>query len=144
MDATGQYGNFTTKSDVFSLGMILYFMCFGRLPYQGANAIQEELEDIDELRAEIIDWQGFQGERQERPDLPSKLYKLLMKLLALEPTERPSANEVLLAMKSETNFDNITKGNWATSRVQNLDSPVPPGTPIAGKVVRYKSIIRHL
>jgi hypothetical protein len=67
-----------------------------------------------------------------------------MKLLALEPTERPSANEVLLAMKSETNFDNITKGNWATSRVQNLDSPVPPGPPIAGKVVRYKSIIRHL
>ncbi|OAA52099.1 protein kinase-like protein [Metarhizium rileyi] len=129
-DVAGQYGNFTTKSDVFSLGMILYFMCFGRLPYQGANAIQEELEDIDQLRAEISDWQGFQGERQERPDLPSKLYKLLKKLLALDPAERPSANEVLLAMRSETNFDNITKGDRVASRVQNLDSPVPPGTPV--------------
>ncbi|KAK2608533.1 putative serine/threonine-protein kinase iks1 [Conoideocrella luteorostrata] len=138
VDISGQFGNFTTKSDVFSLGMILYFMCFGRLPYQGANAIQEELEDIDQLRAEITDWQGFQDERQKRPDLPSKLYTLLKKLLALDPAERPSANEVLLAMRSETNFDNITKGDWVTSapstlrgnRIQNLDSPMLPGTPI--------------
>ena len=56
LDASGNYGNFTFKSDIFSMGMILYFMCFGRLPYQSANAIQEELEDIDELRAEISDW----------------------------------------------------------------------------------------
>ncbi|KAG5985465.1 hypothetical protein E4U55_000027 [Claviceps digitariae] len=139
LDASGQYGNFTTKSDVFSLGMILYFMCFGRLPYHGANTIQEELEDIDQLRAEIVDWQGFQDERQERPDLPSKLYKLLKKLLALDPAERPSASEVLLAMRSETNFDSITKNDWTApnsptvrgNRIQNLDSPVPPGTPVS-------------
>lgn len=140
MDATGRYGNFTTKSDMFSLGMILYFMCFGRLPYQGANAIQEELEDIELLRAEIVDWKGFQDERRERTDLPTRLYKLLKKLLASDPAERPSANEVLIAMKSETNFDGITRGDrtMATpsssrnSRVQNLDSPAPPGTPVPG------------
>ncbi|KAG6003186.1 hypothetical protein E4U21_002263 [Claviceps maximensis] len=139
LDASGQYENFTTKSDMFSLGMILYFMCFGRLPYRGANAVQEELEDIDQLRAEIVDWQGFQDERQERPDLPPKLYKLLKKLLALDPAERPSASEVLLAMRSETNFDNITKNDWTApnsstvrgNRIQNLDSPVPSGTPIS-------------
>ncbi|KND93811.1 putative serine/threonine-protein kinase iksA [Tolypocladium ophioglossoides CBS 100239] len=138
MDAASRYGNFTTKSDMFSLGMILYFMCFGRLPYQGANAIQEELEDIEQLRAEITDWKGFQDERRERPDLPTRLYKLLKKLLALDPAERPSANEVLIAMKSETNFDGITRGDRTSapstglrgSRVQNLDSPILPGTPV--------------
>ncbi|KAM4055985.1 kinase [Hirsutella rhossiliensis] len=138
MDANGRYGNFTTKSDMFSLGMILYFMCFGRLPYQGANAIQEELEDIELLRAEIVDWKGFQDERRERTDLPPRLYKLLKKLLALDPAERPSANEVLIAMKSETSFDGITRGDRTaatsssprSSRVQNLDSPAPPGTPV--------------
>ncbi|KAK0712858.1 kinase-like domain-containing protein [Lasiosphaeria miniovina] len=137
-DASGRFGNFTTKSDVFSLGMILYFMCFGRLPYRSANAIHEELEDIDKLRAEIKDWQGFQDERKERPDLPSKLYQLLKKLLSVKPSERPSASEVLLAMKSESSMDGVMRGSIGASpsvglsghRIQNLDSPMPSGTPI--------------
>jgi serine/threonine protein kinase len=140
VDETGKYGNFTTKSDIFSLGMILYFMCFGRLPYQASNAVQEELEDVDQLRAEIADWTGFQDERRERPDLPSKLYMLLKKLLALDPAERPSANEVLSAMKSETYFDGITRDHGSNpsvalrgNRVQNLDSPAGPSTPVPGE-----------
>ncbi|KAF4451519.1 iks protein kinase [Fusarium austroafricanum] len=139
MDATsGRYANFTTKSDIFSLGMILYFMCFGRLPYQSANAFQEELEDVDELRAEITHWQGFQDERRERPDLPSKLYQLLKRLLALNPVERPSANEVLKAMRGESlSFENGASQEPAQNlgigaRIQNLDSPAPPGTPVPG------------
>ncbi|XWW92419.1 hypothetical protein V2A60_000342 [Cordyceps javanica] len=136
--ATGLYGNFTTKSDMFSLGMILYFMCFGKLPYRSANAIQEELEDVELLRAEIADWKGFKEERRERPDLPAKLYILLKKLLSLDPAERPSANDVLNAMKSETNFEPLGRPDRTNpvlagirgSRVQNLDSPAGPGTPV--------------
>lgn len=140
MDTSGRYGNFTTKSDMFSLGMILYFMCFGRLPYQGANAVQEELEDIEQLRREIAGWKGFQDERRERPDLPPRLYKLLKKMLSLDPAERPSAGEVLIAMKSETSFDGLTRADRGSnpstalrgSRVHNLDSPAP-GTLSPGK-----------
>ncbi|KAK8075641.1 hypothetical protein PG997_010304 [Apiospora hydei] len=102
-DAAGRFGNFTTKSDVFSLGMILYFLCFNRLPYINANTVQEDLEDIDQLRAEISHWKGFQDERRERPDLPPKLYHLLKRMLALNPTDRPSATEVLTAMNHESN-----------------------------------------
>ncbi|KAM5372530.1 hypothetical protein ACJZ2D_007430 [Fusarium nematophilum] len=144
--ASGRYANFTTKSDIFSLGMILYFMCFQRLPYQSANALQEELEDYDELRAEITHWQGFQDERRERPDLPSKLYQLLKKLLSLNPAERPSANEVLKAMRGESlSFDNGAREEPAPgiglngSRVQNLDSPAPPSTPVTGARHRHQS-----
>jgi serine/threonine protein kinase len=129
-DASGRYGNFTTKSDIFSLGMILYFMCFSRLPYQSANSVQEELEDIDMLRAEITDWKGFEDERRERPDLPSKLYQLLKRLLSVNPTERPTANEVLSVMKNESSLEGVMRG--ARGRIQNLDSPVPPSTPVPG------------
>ncbi|KAL2268429.1 hypothetical protein VTJ83DRAFT_3275 [Remersonia thermophila] len=136
-DATGRYGNFTTKSDMFSLGMILYFMCFGRLPYANANSANEELEDIDQLRAEITDWKGFQAEKKLRPDLPPKLYHLLSRLLAVNPAERPSASEVLSAMANEP-LDSMARGpriasplfGLGSQRIQNLDSPVPPGTPI--------------
>ncbi|EPE06697.1 calcium-dependent protein kinase [Ophiostoma piceae UAMH 11346] len=99
---TGLYGNFTTKSDVFSLGMILYFMCFGRLPYHSANSANEDLEDVDELRVEISAWRGFQYERRVRSDLPSQLYELLTQMLSVNANERPSANEVLLAMRTTT------------------------------------------
>ncbi|KAI0150114.1 kinase-like protein [Hypoxylon sp. NC0597] len=135
-DAGGRYGNFTTKSDVFSLGMILYFLCFGRLPYVNANTVQEELEDIDLLRAEIADWKGFQDEKRERPDLPSKLYQLLKKMLAINPTERPSAVEVLGVMNHEPYHGGLRGRSASPSvglhgrRIQNLDSPIPPSTPV--------------
>ncbi|KAI1123174.1 kinase-like domain-containing protein [Nemania abortiva] len=139
MDARGQFGNFTVKSDVFSLGMILYFLCFGRLPYRNANVVQEELEDIDQLRAEIADWKGFQDERKERPDLPPKLYQLLKKMLALDPAERPSATEVLSILNHESGYGSLRGGPRPTSpplgmsnrRIQNLDSPMPPSTPVS-------------
>ncbi|KAI1448874.1 kinase-like protein [Annulohypoxylon stygium] len=134
-DAGGRFGNFTTKSDVFSLGMILYFLCFGRLPYANANTIHEELEDIDLLRAEITDWKGFHDEKRERPDLPLKLYQLLKKMLALNPTERPSANEVLSVMNHETYHGGFPGRSTSPSGlkgriIQNLDSPTHPGTPL--------------
>ncbi|KAL2194995.1 kinase-like domain-containing protein [Corynascus similis CBS 632.67] len=137
-DASGRYGNFTTKSDIFSLGMILYFMCFGRLPYVNANSVNEELEDVDQLRAEISDWKGFHVERKERPDLPSKLYQLLARLLAVNPAERPTASEVLGAMGGEASFEGMMRGSRNNSpllglsgqRIQNLDSPMPPSTPV--------------
>jgi len=151
-DVTGRFGNFTTKSDIFSLGMILYFMCFGRLPYRSANVVHEELEDIDQLRAEITDWKGFQDERRERPDLPSKLYQLLKKLLSANPGERPSASEVLSAMKSESSLDGVTRARSSSPasmlggrRIQNLDSPIPPSTPIPGMThTRPQTRVKHI
>ncbi|CAJ2499720.1 Uu.00g025730.m01.CDS01 [Anthostomella pinea] len=137
MDALGRFGDFTTKSDVFSLGMILYFLCFGRLPYSSANIAQEELEDVDQLRAEITHWEGFQDERRERPDLPPQLYQLLKKMLALEPAQRPSATEVLSVMNHESHHGGLRTVPRSTSppiglqgrRIQSLDSPMPPSTP---------------
>ncbi|KAI0377609.1 kinase-like protein [Hypomontagnella monticulosa] len=145
-EAGGRLGNFTTKSDVFSLGMILYFMCFGRLPYVNANVIQEDLEDIDQLRAEISGWKGFQDEKRERPDLPLKLYQLLKRMLALNPTERPSATEVLSVMNHESYHGGLRRSTSPPAglhgrRIQNLDSPMPPSTPIPDPQKRHNNII---
>jgi serine/threonine protein kinase len=141
-DESGRYGNFSTKSDIFSLGMILFFMCFGRLPYTSADSIQEEFEDIDLLRAEISAWSGFQDERRERPELPGQLYSFLKRLLALNPLERPSANEILHALRTEKGLENPPRTRNGSSAglggriIQSIDSPMPPSTPVNGQLQR--------
>lgn len=99
----GPFGNFTFKSDIFSLGMILYFLCFAQLPYRNANIINEEKEDLDQLREEITHWAGIDDALRMRPDLPEKLYKVLKHLLSVDPNERPSADEVLNGIQAGVN-----------------------------------------
>lgn len=130
----GTFGNFTTKSDIFSLGMILYFLCFGQLPYRNADHLHEENEDLDQLREEISTWRGLADERQRRPDLPEKLYRFMSRLLSLDPASRPSAEDILHGIKTgaglgESNgfghgpsggvFDDIRNG----SRISPVDTP---------------------
>jgi len=95
----GAFGDFTTKSDIFSLGMIVYFMCFGRLPYSNADGIDEENEDLDQLRAEIGEWSGFDDGARTRSDLPERLYKFLKRLLSVDPDERPSTEDILNSIR---------------------------------------------
>lgn len=131
--ADGAFGDFTTKSDIFSLGMIVYFMCFGRLPYSSADDINEENEDLDELRTEITSWPGFNDEIRARPDLPEKLYKYLKRLLNVDPNERPSTDEILASIKGGAGIADaaapLVEEN--SIRVSSVDSPKhrpsPPG-----------------
>ena len=102
---SGDYGNFTVKSDVFSLGMILYFLCFSNLPYRYADNLNEENEDLDQLREEITTWNGLEDQRNLRPDLPDKLYKSLRRLLSLDPENRPTAEEILHSIKTGSSLE---------------------------------------
>ncbi|KAK4636798.1 putative serine/threonine-protein kinase iksA [Fulvia fulva] len=122
----GSLGNFTTKSDIFSLGMIVFFMCFGRLPYANADDINEENEDLDGLRAEIQRWAGFNDETRSRLDLPERLYKYLKRLLSVDPNERPSTDEILASIKGGAALGD--PGSYFDDRhprVSSVDSPAP-------------------
>ena len=138
-NSSGALGNFSTKSDIFSLGMILYFLCFSRLPYRHADHLNEENEDLEQLKDEITSWSGLHGERKLRPELPEKLYTFLRRLLSLDPTDRPSAEEILHGIKTGTGLDEISDTGppsaghsfddlQNTSRISPIDSP-SGGTP---------------
>ena len=133
---SGIYGNFTKKSDIFSLGMILYFLCFARLPYRHADTLNEENEDLDQLRDEITTWSGLHEERKLRPDLPEQLYTFLRRLLSLDPEERPTAEAILLGIKTNSGLDRISDSRPRStglmfgdlrndSRISPVDSPRP-------------------
>ena len=138
--ASGAFGNFTKKSDIFSLGMILYFLCFARLPYRNADILNEDNEDIDDLREEITTWTGLHEEKKLRPDLPEQLYTFLRRLLSLDPDDRPSAEDILLSIKTNSGLDNISDSRPRSadhmfedlrneSRISPLESP-RPSTPV--------------
>ena len=133
-ESSGRYGNFTPKSDIFSLGIILYFLCFARLPYRNANAFDDDAEeDLDLLRDEITSWAGLHEERKLRPDLPEKLYTFLRRLLSLDPVDRPSAEDILLGIKTGSGLDEISDSRPSSgdrfedlrnsSRISPIDSP---------------------
>ena len=134
--SSGAYGNFTRKSDIFSLGMILYFLCFARLPYSHADLLNEENEDLDQLRDEITTWSGLHEERKLRPDLPEQLYTFLRRLLSLNPEERPTAEAILLGIKTNSGLDRISDSRPRSagftfedlrndSRISPVESPRP-------------------
>lgn len=137
----GPYGNFTAKSDIFSLGMILHFLCFANLPYRASNILHEEREDVDELRAEIMSWGGFDDHRKLRPELPDALYAFLKRLLSLDPDMRPTADDVLQVVTSGR-LDDIPPARRKNSmepeeltpgkRIQKLDSPRQGNSPQRG------------
>lgn len=134
----GPFENFTSKSDIFSLGMILHFLCFASLPYHAANVLHEEREDIDELREEITTWEGFDEHRKLRPELPAALYAFLKRLLSLEPDQRPSADDVLQVVSSGR-LDDIPavrrRGSMEPEeltpgrRIQKIDTPQTGNSP---------------
>ncbi|OQO13234.1 hypothetical protein B0A48_01462 [Cryoendolithus antarcticus] len=119
------FGDFTTKSDIFSLGMIVYFMCFGRLPYSSADGVEEDSEDVDELRTEISAWQGLNQEARIRVDLPDKLYAFLQRLLSANPDERPTTGEILRTIKAEAGLGDIFSmtDDDSPPRFASVDSP---------------------
>lgn len=100
-DANGQLAQFSKSTDIFSLGMIMYLLCFSRLPY--SKNWWEEREDVDNLIEEVRNYKGFDplADPDMRLDLSPSLYKLLAQTLSLDPLKRPTADEILHVLELE-------------------------------------------
>ncbi|MCH7740191.1 MAG: AAA family ATPase [Chloroflexi bacterium] len=88
--ATG--GEITPRSDLYSLGAMLYEMVTGRPPFMGDDEIAIIGQHINTPPV-APSWHN--------PSLPQTLDSLIMRLLAKDPAERPeSAAEVLQALEA--------------------------------------------
>jgi len=112
----------TPRSDLYSIGVILFEMLTGRLPFSGESAVAVALKHISERPPAI-------GEL--RPDVSPRLAALVERLLAKDPAERPaSAAEVvreLEAVRLE-----LGKGSDATSAMPAIAAAALSGGAAAG------------
>ncbi len=68
------------RTDLYALGLVLYEMLAGELPFHGDTEMAVALARLSNPPAPI---------RQLRPDVPAGLARLVMACLALEPADRP-------------------------------------------------------
>jgi len=83
--------NADRRSDIYSLGMTMYQLLTGRLPFEGA--------DFNEIIKKIID-NEFTPPRKLRPDISEELEELILKAIKKNPDERfQEANDFSFVLK---------------------------------------------
>jgi serine/threonine-protein kinase len=78
----------TATSDIYSIGVMLYEMLAGRLPFEGDSAVAIALKHLSEAPPPISQW---------RPDVHPALEAVVMAALAKDPTQRWQSAEDLAA-----------------------------------------------
>ncbi len=104
-----------TRSDLFSLGCILYRLCAGVEPFQGTTSYAILTALATETPRPV---------REFNPDTPESLAKLIMQLLLKNRAERPAiAREVTLSLQV---IQRNWKGNTQTAPKSILSLPPAP------------------
>lgn len=112
---TGVLRQIDSKSDMWSLGMILHKMLFFKLPYryatEGEATAYDEADKMDKLEQEILGYIGFRSTSAlaatfESRRLPRSFLILLEGLLSINPSLRPSCERIVSAMR-EGRFDPV-------------------------------------
>jgi len=101
------------RCDLFSLGVLLYKLCSGNLPFQGRDVIAV-LSALASKAPESLS--------AVRPDIPPKLHQLIDRLLAKDPNDRPASAQ-RVATEIHAILHEIGSGSQSTVPVAPTANP---------------------
>lgn len=115
--------NVTVRSDLYSLGVVLYAFLTGRCPFEGKTI----LDLLHKHR-----FAQFDAPRSYVPDLPHELDEVVCNLLAKEPEERP-ANATVLQKRLESIQQKLQRKEEKTFANVHLDATVMENVVLEGE-----------
>src|SRR5436190_20331594 len=121
-------------SDIYSIGIVLYEMLTGRVPFEGESAVAIALKHVSELPVPI---------RSVRPDVHPALDAAVMRALAKDPHQRyRSAEEFVAALQSARAAIEVGGNGQDTAGFTPVVAPAPvppgPGEPPPGERQRNR------
>jgi serine/threonine-protein kinase len=115
------------KSDLYSLGIVMYEMVTGELPFDGDSAIGIALKHLQEPVVEP---------RELRPDLPDSVNQAILKALEKDPERRfASARAMMQELQYILHGSDLPQPGWVqnAARARGAESrepkPAPNGDP---------------
>ncbi|KAG2204542.1 hypothetical protein INT47_012601 [Mucor saturninus] len=113
--------DYSPKADMWSLGMVLYYLCYSRLPYSviaDVDVLRDEILSFKDVRFPVSRYDIYKDHRELleaalhdptiQADIPNELKLLIRMLLSIDPNKRPSCNEILSKLRRIRREDNTT------------------------------------
>jgi serine/threonine-protein kinase len=108
----------TATSDIYSIGVMLYELLAGRLPFDGDSAVAIALKHLSEAPAPISQW---------RPDVHPALEAVVMAALAKDPAQRWQSAEDLAAGLESARVQIESGANGGQDTADFAPIPLPAG-----------------